>query len=124
MGELGNGLNENSKDETLAAEPGVAAADQATRDRLRAALQAFRPKSKTDLTEMALAHKASILAEAFRGRLPTAVELRNVTEELGVELATALYLRTLQESNVHGPFARKVRTYDFAGWDKLSARAA
>lgn len=87
-------------------------------------IEAFRPKSKADFSEVALAHKAGILAQAFMGRLPTTNELKNITEELGIELANAVYLRTLQDSNVHGPFARRVRSFDFAGWDSLSARTA
>jgi hypothetical protein len=85
-------------------------------------LAAFRPSSESDLTEMALAHKAAQLAPAFCGRIPTAVELTNITEELGVEIASALYLRTLQDSLVHGPFWRHVRTFDFRQWNKTQAR--
>ncbi len=87
-------------------------------------LESFRPKTKADLTDMALAHKAGILAQAFQGRLPTSLELKNITEELGIELATALFLRTLQDSKIHGPFARQVRAFDFRGWDAVTARAA
>lgn len=92
--------------------------------RLEADLEALRPKSKSDLTELALAHKAGMLAGPFRGRIPSAIELRNITEELGVELATAVYIRTLHDSNFHGPFIRSVRAFDFKGWDQASARAA
>lgn len=101
-----------------------ARAESIERTRLATEVESLRPKSKADLTEMALAHKAGLLTEAFRGRLPTSSELRNLTEELGVELATAVYLRTLSDSNIHGPFARRVRSFDFAGWDQLSVRAA
>lgn len=87
-------------------------------------LAAFRARAKSDLTEMDLAHKASILAQAFQGRLPTTNELNNITEELGLELATAVFLRTLQDSKMHGGFARTVRSFDFRGWDAVTARAA
>jgi hypothetical protein len=88
------------------------------------ALDSFRPKTKADLTDMALAHKAGIIAQAFRGRLPTSLELKNITEELGIELATAVFLRTLQDSKIHGSFTRQVRAFDFRGWDAITARAA
>jgi hypothetical protein len=90
----------------------------------RALLESLKPKSESDFTDVALSHKASLLAQAFRGRLPTSIELKNITEELGVEIATALFWRTLQESNAHGGFAREVRGVDFSKWDKAAARAS
>jgi hypothetical protein len=84
----------------------------------------FRPKSDLDKTDMALAYRADYLAKAFQGRLPTAAELKNITEELGIEVATAVFLKTVQDSNTHGPFAREVRSFDFKGWDTLASKAA
>lgn len=84
----------------------------------------FRPKTIADLNEMALAYRADILADAFRGRIPTAVELANITEELGVEIATAVFLRTLQNAPILGEFARQARSFDFKDWDGQSVRAA
>lgn len=118
MGELhGGAKNSGTKSEGSKSE---AADENAAVD----ALAAFRVGGSGDLTEMELAHKASILAQAFQGRLPTTNELKNITEELGLELATAVFSRTLQDSNVHGPFSRAVRTFDFRGWDAVTARAA
>jgi hypothetical protein len=77
-------------------------------------LKKFRPQTDADLTDIQLAHKAAPISEAFHGRLPTAVELQNVTEELGVELATAFFQRVVLDSNAHGPFNRRLRQYDLS----------
>jgi len=87
-------------------------------------IEDFRTRSRADFSEGALAYKASVLAQAFKGRLPTASELKDVCEELGAELATALFLRTLMDSPHHGAFARDVRTFNFASWDPQVTRAA
>src|SRR3712207_8393304 len=52
-------------------------------------------------------HKAAPLAKVFAGRLPTAAELRNITEELGVELANAVFAVALSESTSHGAYGRR-----------------
>jgi hypothetical protein len=72
----------------------------------------YRPSSYGDLTEVGLAFKATPLAEVFKGRLPTAAELRNMNEEFGVELATAIFLKTLEMSRLHGEFERRMRALD------------
>ena len=72
-------------------------------------LDDLRPKDPTDLSEQHLAYKAGPLAAAFQGRIPTGKELRNISEELGVDMATTILLKTLQDSVVHGEFARRVR---------------
>ena len=75
-------------------------------------LKKFRPQSSVDLSEIQLAHKAAPISEAFHGRLPTASELQNVTEELGIELATAFFHRVVMDSDAHGPFNKRLRQYD------------
>ncbi len=72
----------------------------------------LRPTRPEDFSEMALAQKASQLGEVFEGRVPSARELENITEELGVELATAIVLKILQDSPVHGEFGRRMRAID------------
>ncbi len=136
MGQSSSGKNSNSKTESRSlpkADPSIQVATDLAQLKNQTAtsgsssaelLKSFRPTSPADLTEAALAHKASYLATAFQGRLPLASELRNVTEELGVELATALFLRTVHDSTTHGPFGKRVRAFDFAGWNSKLARAA
>lgn len=81
-------------------------------------IEDFRPQAETDFSEVALARKAELLLKAFNGRLPTTAELINITEELGVELGTAVFLRSLQESNTHGAFLRKLRAFSLDGLDR------
>ena len=52
---------------------------------------------------------ANQLGAVFEGRLPTARELENITEELGVAMATGILLKILQDSPLHGEFARRMR---------------
>jgi hypothetical protein len=73
----------------------------------------LKPKSDTDLTEMGLAFRGVQIAEAFRGRLPARKELLDLTQELGVELTTSVFLKTAHEANGHGAFAKEVRGFDF-----------
>src|SRR5688572_22413986 len=83
----------------------------------------LRPNSASDLTEGALAYRAAQIAEVFKGRLPSTKELKDLTEELGVELATAVFLRTAQEASGHGPFAREVRAFDLDSLENLKTYA-
>lgn len=55
---------------------------------------------------------ANQLGAVFEGRLPTARELENITQELGVQMATGILLKVLQDSKLHGAFARKMRDED------------
>mgnify|MGYP001251206408 CR=1 FL=1 len=87
----------------------------------RESIEAFRPREKADFSEVALARKAEQVLEAFDGRQPTRSELLNITEELGVELGTAVYLRSLQESGTHGALIRKLRSFDLSRWQKARA---
>lgn len=84
-------------------------------------IEAFRPQAEADFSEVALTRKADLILEAFGGRMPTAPELLNISEELGVELATAVYLRSLQESETHGALNRKLRAFDLNQWNPASA---
>ena len=84
-------------------------------------VEAFRPKAEGDFSEVALAQRAVVLSSAFHGRLPTAQELMNVTEELGIEIATAMFLRTIQDSKMHGAFVRDLRGFDMSTWDRKHA---
>lgn len=84
-------------------------------------IEAFRPREAADFTEVALTRKAEILLEAFHGRMPTGSELLNISEELGVELATAVYIRALQESNTHGSLIRKLRAFELNKWSRSAA---
>lgn len=84
-------------------------------------IEAFRPREAADFNEVALARKAEILLEAFHGRMPTGSELLNISEELGVELATAVYLRALQESNTHGALIRDLRAFELNKWNRSAA---
>ena len=77
----------------------------------------FRPERltggrPTDLGDMALAHKAAQLAEVFQGRLPSARELANISEELGIEMATAILHRVIIDSPVHGEIMKRMRAID------------
>ena len=75
----------------------------------RATRVAGRP---ADLGDMNLAHKAAQLAEVFEGRLPTARELANISEELGIEMASAILYRVINDSPVHGEIAKRMRAID------------
>jgi hypothetical protein len=48
--------------------------------------------------------------------------LSNIVEELGVELATAVFLRSLQDANVHGTFWRDVRGLELSTIDRAANR--
>lgn len=61
---------------------------------------------------MQLLHKALPLARAFAGRLPTTQEMKFLTQEHGVSLATAVWIKCLQETAPHAEFSREVRTFD------------
>lgn len=109
-GQLSNSLANSSADSL--ADSGV-----------EAELESLKPTDRADFSEVALNRKADLLAQAFQGRLPSQSELKNITEELGVEIATAVFARAAHESNVHGAFAREVRSFDFLKWNRSSANA-
>jgi hypothetical protein len=72
-------------------------------------LAEWRPKSPADFTEASLQFKALKLAQSFDGRLPMADELRNVTEELGIEIATNLLVESIKLSRTHGEWLARLR---------------
>lgn len=61
---------------------------------------------------MEISLRASQYGQVFEGRLPSSRELKNVTEELGLEMATGILLKVLQDSPLHGEFGRRMRALD------------
>jgi hypothetical protein len=74
--------------------------------------QTFRPKSKVDLTEVALIRRAAPLVDAFSGRLPLAREIADINEHFGVEVAQSVFTQALERSPHYNAFIRRVRSYD------------
>src|SRR5579863_7349628 len=60
-------------------------------------------------TLMGLKYRARVISDAFKGRIPMAKEMRNITEELGADLATMAFSRILMDSTKHGAFARAIK---------------
>ena len=80
-------------------------------------LDSYRPQSDADLTQVGLIRKVSPLVEAFQGRLPTENELKDVSRELGLEVATMLFrLVATQESHAHGRLLKHLRAMDLIKW--------
>lgn len=61
---------------------------------------------------MEISLRASQYGGVFEGRLPTSGELQNITEELGLDMATQILLKTIQDSPLHGEFGRRMRSID------------
>lgn len=72
-------------------------------------LARLQVKEASDLTEMGLLYRASQLAEAFAGRLPSVAELKDINRELGVEIATTVWLKSLLKAKGHGGFWRELQ---------------
>lgn len=72
----------------------------------------LRPKTDEDLTEVALAWRGAQIAEVFAGRLPSTKELRDLNQELGVEVATSAFLQAAAKATGHGELSREVRSFE------------
>jgi len=76
------------------------------------------------LSEMGLLYRAIPIVEAFGGRLPLRSELRELTREMGVEFATAVFHRAVLTSELYGPFARDTRAFDLSDRALIARLAA
>lgn len=83
-----------------------------------------RATDSPDTNPMSLLRRAIPIAEAFQGRVPLRSELRELTRELGVELATSVFQRAVLNSDLHGPFTREVRAFDLSDRSILSRLAS
>jgi hypothetical protein len=58
--------------------------------------------------EVGLASRAEPFVSRLHGRLPNVFELRQLTREHGVNVATMVFYRAILSSPAHGPFARTI----------------
>jgi hypothetical protein len=60
------------------------------------------------LDEVGLLARAAEMTSAFAGEIPDRAALRVLTEEHGIDLATAIFYQSILASPMHGPFVRAV----------------
>lgn len=75
-------------------------------------LELHKIKNDADLTEMGLRVRAAPLAEAFKDRLPLPKELKDITENFGVEIAQATFTTVVEKLPSYAPFLKRVRAFD------------
>ncbi len=75
-------------------------------------LSDFQIKNDADLTEMGLRVRAAPLADAFKDRLPLPRELKDITENFGVEVAQTAFTTIVEKLPSYAPFLRRVRACD------------
>lgn len=69
-------------------------------------------------------YRAIPIVEKLKGRLPTPKEISDLISEYGYEFAATVFTRAVNESELHGEFAKEVRLFDLKKWQAKKNLAA
>jgi hypothetical protein len=79
-----------------------------------------------DLSDVKLRYRAGAFMAGLQGRIPGRQELNDIVEQYGVGVATAVWVRAVQESPLHGGFGRELMgldlSHEFAASKKIAAQ--